>query len=175
MAQGSVVQSSVPSGTEAQTSISKLTSYLSNLSSAIYRTASGVTKSSVGYATEMKKAIDPVVNAIGQNARAVRDLTYLGALFDKSGRSTIRSVYEGAASVSNDVATYERVKSGEIDSRLNDSILSEDQVRDSILSRALPQVQPDPAPQPKPKGKKKRGGAYTGTYRGKIKVSRRRK
>jgi hypothetical protein len=168
-----VAKESVPLTTEISNYFKGITDYLRRLTSSIYGGVSQVTMGAANYARDVKSAVDPVVSAVGESAKQASEVSFLGSLLDPNDKSGIRTFYDRSTSIANRAEQYKSVTSPEIEARLKANVLTPEQIRD--LTRSVP-LPPRKVNEPAKKKKKaKRYGDSRPIYKGKVRISRRRK
>jgi hypothetical protein len=151
-------------------SISGSTSFLKRLTSSLFGVAAGVTASAASMAVKTRLSLLPVLAAISDNARAVSDLTLLGAIFSKPD-SKVRSIYDASTNLaarSQKIVdtTPQEVKEYESIVRTPEEILA------AVKGTPLPSRRPE-LPEPVPSKKKKKKGSKPANRRGAKKPRRR--
>jgi ribosomal protein S10 len=169
-----------PDSTGIVSSLKGATAYLGKLVSSLFGGASQATQTAADYAQKSKKSIDPVINAIGETAKRVSDITLLGAILDRNNRTGLRDAYFTSTKIAKDTKDYQDTGSLRLDKRLNDIRQTPTQILGKLSDpKLLPperqNTEADTKRNNKKKSKSKRSSFKRHNYKGKIKVANRRK
>jgi hypothetical protein len=167
-----VVATEVPDSGPVVGYLQQIGGYLRRLTSTIFGGASQITMGAAQYARDFKSVVDPVIQEVGNTAKLAQDVSLIGVLADRKGVTGIRKVYDNATSIVNRSYDYETRKSPDIDKQLATIVLTPEEIRDRIKKAPLP---PKKKKKGKPKPTKSESKYGAPVYKGKIRISRRRK
>jgi hypothetical protein len=170
-----LVNEPVPPSSDVVNYFREVGDYLRRLTSSIFGGAAAVTAGAAQYARDVKAAIDPVIGEVGNTAQLARDVSLIGVLSAPKNK-TVREFYDRTNTTAEKVQRYKTSVGPAWDKAINENVLTPEQLRARVQSAPLP---PKPVEaKPKKKKKKKRNtpsGYGKPVYKGKIRVSRRRK